>query len=228
MLVLTGGPPHAHDFADSGGALAELVAATGRAVELVDHPDDAAERLDQGGVDALVVNALRWRMHGEAYDAWRDGWAYETSPHTRDHLAGFVRRGGGLLANHTASICFDDWPEWGDVVGGSWRWGVSSHPPCGPVSARVVAEHPVVAGLPSTIELVDEVYGDQHVRPDVTVLAVARRHADDAEQPVVWVHRYGRGRVVYDGFGHDGASIRHPDNSRLLRQGLDWILEDDT
>jgi hypothetical protein len=44
---------------------------------------------------------------------------------------------------------------------------------------------------------------------------------------VVWAHRYGSGRVVYDGFGHDVGSLVDPDHARLLRQSLAWITERD-
>jgi len=225
VLVLAGGSPHAHAFGPSGRALVALAAERGHGAALVDDPDEAATLVGGGGVDALVVAGLWWRMLGDAYDGWRERHAYSPSPSTRRALGGFVADGGGLLAVHTACICFDDWPEWGDVVGGAWRWGTSSHPPRGPVAARVVTSHPVVEGLAPAIELDDEVYGDLDLRDDVEVLAVARRHPGDAEQPVVWAHRFGAGRVVFDGFGHDARSIRHPQNARLLTQALAWILE---
>jgi hypothetical protein len=223
VLVLAGGSPHAHDFSASGAALLEFVSGLGHETDLVDDPDEAAAALAE--FDALVVDGLWWRMIGEAYDQWRDDYAYSSSAATRDALSSFVRAGGGMLAMHTASISFDDWPEWGRIVGGAWRWGVSSHPPYGPVSVRIVADHPVVSGLPPTIELDDEIYGDLALCDEIEVLAVCRRGEDDDDQPVVWAHRFGEGRVVYDGFGHDVASIRHPQHARLLQQALAWILE---
>ena len=225
VLVLAGGSPHAHDFAAAGLALADLVEGAGHHVELADHPDAAATQLGPA-VDALVVCGLWWRMRGHAYDRWRPRYGYETSPATRRAITDFVGAGGGLLAVHTAVICFDDWVGWGPIVGGAWRWGVSSHPDQGAVDARIVAEHPVVAGLPERFELVDEVYGDLDLVDGIEVLAVAKRSVDDADQPVVWAHRYRAGRVVFDGFGHDEASIRHADNGRLLRQALSWIVDD--
>ena len=224
VVVLAGGSPHAHDFAASGAALADLAAGAGYEVCRVDHPDRAAELLGDG-VDALVVCGLWWQMHGEAYVAWRDEHAYSPSEHTRDTLASFVDTGGGMLAVHTAPVCFDDWPEWGAIVGGAWQWGTSSHPPYGPVRAAVVGDHPVVAGLADTIELHDEVYGDLAVRDDVDVLATARRDPLDDDQPVMWAHQYGRGRVVFNAFGHDADSIAHPHNARVLTQALAWITE---
>jgi uncharacterized protein len=225
VVVLAGGSPHAHDFAATGGALAELAEDLGHDVIVTDDPDVAAGLLTSD-VDALVVDGLWWRMEGEAYDRWRSEHAYSPPTATRAAITAHVHGGGGLLAVHTASICFDDWPEWGDVVGGAWRWAVSSHPPLGPVSAHVVGAHPVVDGLPKTIELRDEVYGDLELRDDIEVLVTARRSPDDEPQPVVWLHRYGDGRVVYDGFGHDMASIRQPDHTRLLAQALTWISGD--
>jgi type 1 glutamine amidotransferase len=224
VLLLTGGPDYAHDFADSSAALAGVLRAGGHHVDIVDHPDEAAAALP-GRYDALAVNALRWRMLLDRYEPWRDEWGYETPAETRDAIAGFVASGAGLLASHTASICFDDWPGWREVLGGRWDWDRSAHPATGPVRATIVAGHPVTTDLPAVIELCDEVYGDLDIDPAVEPLAVARRHDGDALQPVAWAHHYGRGRVVYDGFGHDGASIRTPAHAHLLRQALAWVVE---
>lgn len=226
VLVLAGGSPHAHDFRAIGTALAGLAAAAGHAVELAADPDAAAARLTDARstvVDVLVVDGLWWRMEGPMYDRWRDEHAYSPPPATRAALAGFVADGGGLVALHTTPICFDDWPEWGDVVGGVWQWGRSAHPPYGPVHADVVAEHPVVAGLGASLELRDEVYGDLAIRPDVEVLATALRHPGDAPQPVVWTHRHGSGRVVFDCFGHDVESVTNRANARLVAQAIEWV-----
>jgi uncharacterized protein len=226
-LVLTGGPDHAHDFAASGAALAAVVAGAGLDVAVVDHPDDAAAPLGAGGIDVLVVNALRWRMLGERYDPWRERWGYETPRSTRRAITDFVAAGGGLVGSHTASICFDDWPGWGEVLGGAWDWERSSHPPLGPAEVRVTAAHPVVGGLPATFTVVDEVYGDQRLEPGIEVLAVARRTPDDTDQPVVWAHQFGSGRVVYEGFGHDDTSLQQPELVRLLQQAVRWAAREE-
>ena len=227
VLVLAGGSPHAHDFAACGIALARIVTDLHHDVQVVAHPDEAAELLRGEGddaVDALVVDGLWWRMLGDTYDQWRDEFGYSPSESTRSTLRSFVAEGGGMLAVHTTPICFDDWPEWGDVVGGAWRWGVSSHPPVGPVTAHIVGTHPVVEGLPAQLMLRDEVYGDMAVRDGVHVLAVAKRNHGDAEQPVVWAHSYGNGRVVFDGFGHDADSLNQPHHAQLLSQALNWVM----
>ena len=230
VVVLAGGSPHAHDFPALGNALVQMASELGHVVQLVANPDQAATLLADTAinpVDALVVDGLWWRMLGDSYGAWRDEYGYSPPQATRDTLTSFVHDGGGLVALHTTVICFDDWVEWGDVVGGSWQWGTSSHPPVGSVAARVVGQHPVVAGLPTELVLTDEVYGDMKVKDSVEVLAVAKRHADDVDQPVVWAHAYGSGRVVFDGFGHDVASVRQADHAQLIEQALTWVLGGD-
>lgn len=221
-MVLAGGSPHAHDFDEIGRALVEVVEGSGHDLCVCTRPEQAAAQL-AAGFDALVVDGLWWRMLGETYDQWRTEHGYSPSERTREELARFVETGGGMVALHTTPICFDDWPAWGDLVGGAWHWGQSSHPPYGEVRARLVADHPVVAGLPAEFGLRDEVYGDLDLRDDIEVLAVARRHPDDADQPVVWVHRYGDGKVVFDCFGHDAESIRDESNRRLITQAVDWV-----
>mgnify|MGYP003334118967 FL=1 len=228
-LLLTGGPDHAHDFNASGSALADVIAAAGFDVVIEHDPDRAAAKLTQG-FRVLVVNALRWRMFGDRYDPWRPEWGYTTPESTRRSLAAFVAEGGGLVGVHTASICFDDWPEWGDILGGAWEWGVSSHPPVGAVSARVAegsTGHDVLGVAPVALSLNDEVYGDMSMRPGVQVLMVAKRTPTDDDQPVVWAHRYGSGRVVYDGFGHDAESIRNDAHAALLQRAVQWVSEEE-
>lgn len=222
VALLTGGPDYAHDFEATGTALVELAIEAGFAVRWADHPDQVTANL-LDGCSALIVNALWWRMLGDVYDDWRDSWAYTTRPRLSAAIEEFVGAGGGLLANHTAPICFDDWPGWADIVGGGWVWGRSAHPPLGPVTARIVAGHPITAGLPERIDLIDEVYGDLAVHPSVEVLATARRAPDDADQPVVWAHRYRQGRVVFTGFGHHAPTFDEAAYRHLMIQALEWV-----
>ena len=231
VLILAGGSPHAHDFDAVGQALATIARDEGYDATLIDHPEQAVAALTAAIAsdrpDLLVLHGLWWRMDGSAYDRWRPDHGYATTEAWREAVSNYVADGGPLLAMHTAPICFDDWPEWGDIVGGAWQWGISAHPPLGPVAATVVPGHPVVDGLPTELRLRDEIYGDLAVRADVEVLMRARRHPDDELQRIGWVHRFGRGRVVYDGLGHDARSLTDPDHRRLITQAMDWLLDVD-
>lgn len=224
VLVVTGGPDHAHDFAASSAALAGVLRSAGHDVRVTDDVEAAFCGLAGPRPPAtVVVNALRWRMLGAAYDRWRDRWAYSPSPEARRAITHYVHAGGGLLGVHTASICFDDWPQWGDLLGGRWVWGVSSHPPVGPVTVRRTGvAHPVVDDLPDSFATVDEVYGDQQLAEGTVVLAVAKRHAGDADQPVVWAAERGEGRVVYVALGHDAPALAAGTPARLVAGAVAW------
>jgi type 1 glutamine amidotransferase len=90
------------------------------------------------------------------------------------------------------------------------------------VSATIVNHsHAITRGVSNPVVLHDEVYGDLALR-NVEVLATARRTPDDGDQPVVWTHRFGEGRVAYVCFGHDAESLRHPDVVRLIDQSVRW------
>ena len=221
VVVLAGGSPHAHDYDDIGAAWQRLLRSAGHRVVAVDHPDMLVSQLD-ATVDVLVVSALFWQMKGAAYDRWRSDWGYTTPPATRTAISTFVAKGGGLVANHTAPICFDDWEEWGAIVGCRWQWGVSSHPPVGPCQARVVRDHAITRGAPSLVDIDDEVYGGLAVSAEVEVLGVAKRSPDDDDQPVLFTHRYHAGSVVFAGFGHHGASIEHPSHGPILLRSVEW------
>jgi type 1 glutamine amidotransferase len=229
-LLVSGGPDYAHDFRASAGALVAVLDDIGIATTVVDHPDAVVDLLP-GSFDLLVVNALRWQMTHERYDAMRADWGYSTPAATRSAISAFVASGGGLLGSHTASICFDDWPEWRDVLGGAWNWERSSHPPAAPVHARVVsaeaALHPAMRGVSPELHLVDEVYGEVDLAAGCEVLMVARRTPDDRDQPVVWAHHFGAGRVLYDGFGHDAASINDPHHAALIQAAARWCTEEE-
>ena len=177
------------------------------------------------GASLFTVNALRWRMHGEKYDAYRDEWAFSLDEVGRAQVTEFVSGGGGLLGLHTASICFDDWPGWGELLGGAWVWGTSHHPPPGAFGVEPTGErHPISRGL-EAFEIEDEVYTDLSVAPGVAPLFVS--DPATGRQPLVWARTVGRGRVVYDALGHDERSLGHESHRRLLRRAALWALGSD-
>lgn len=190
--------------------------------EVTDDIEGGLAGLDGGGHRLLTVNALRWRMLDERYAADRPRWGFRLSDAGRAALLGYLGGGGSLLAVHTAAICFDDWPEWGDIVGAAWVWGASAHPPPGPVAVRLGGSHPIVAGL-DDFTVVDEVYGFMAVRPDVVPLAGAAHGG--AEHPLLWARRFGPARVVYDALGHDAASLSHPVHRTILQRAARWLVE---
>ena len=226
-IVLTGGI--GHPFGQSAPALSELLASAGFAPRCSDSVADVVAWLRQDPQALLVVYALRWSMtQQERFAPDRARWAVDLAPAERDAIAGHVDAGGGLLGVHTASICFDTWPQWRAILGGAWVWGRSGHPACGPVRTRPHPGHLLTRGL-EPWDCSDEVYSDLDLASGIDVAMWARALPVDAscpatlpEQPSLWTHHYGRGRVVYSALGHDRQSMLHPTHGRLLRRAAVW------
>ena len=225
IVVLTGGPGPQHDFDTASQTLAAILA-DDHHTTIVTDPDEAADRLrSDTAPQVFVVYAMRWQMLDDAFEPWRAEWVYHTPGSTRAAIDHFVRTGGGLIGLHSAPMCFDDWPQWADILGGRWIWGRSSNTT--PQSTRLwitELDHPVVEGLGDGFEVVDQVFGDLELRDEALVLGWAKRSSDHEPEPMLWVNTHGRGRIVCDGFGHDAASLEVPAHRRLLVQSVEWVL----
>ncbi len=236
-LIVSGGPTH--DFPATSACLADLLAAHGLTAEI--HTDVEAAFAALPGAALLVVNALRWTMTAPGTpDRYRQHAAAEgisPSPQARAAFAAHLAAGGGLLAMHTAVICFDDWPEWHQALGARWVWGQSNHPPLGPdVHVHVAPGHPLTQDVPD-FTLVDEVYSDLDLHPAITPLlsaippdhpapleapAPAEASAARPAQPLLWARRHAGGRVVYDALGHHPPSYRVPAHREILTRAIRW------
>ena len=223
-LVLSGGP--GHDFDASSAALAEVLAAEGVDSTVVTSPTDALDRLTSAAPpDLLTVNALRWRIEDGPYAADAGRWGFELDDDAARGLADFVAAGGGLLACHTAVICFDAHPRWAALVGATWSWDRSSHPPRGPARVEVTEagrRHPITEGI-DDFTTTDEVYGflDHHGSLDALLVS---SHGG-ASHPLLWARPFGDGRVVTSLLGHDAAAVTQPEHANALRRSARWLIE---
>lgn len=224
-LLLTGGP--GHDFAAAASTITAVAAEAGFETTLVTEPADAVDALrgaNLGGPrwDLFTVYALRWRMAADRYAHERERFAFTLGDDQARVLDEYVTAGGGLLALHTAVICFDANPTWRSLVGATWDWDRSHHAPAGPTAMT-----PTTAGREHAITrdtlpfaLVDELYCDLDVDPAVVPLLVGR--GDEHDEPVLWARRHGDGRVVTDVLGHGVASLDHPSHRTLLQRAARW------
>ena len=223
-VVIAGGIYH--DFEATSAVLAQRFEPLGLKTRTFIDPEEALRALAAAPqCRMLTVNALRFTMvQNDKYAPFRAKWAFTLSDEGRRIIADFVRGGGALLGLHTASICFDGWPEWRTILGAQWRWGTSFHPPTGPARVEAIAaSEPLTAGVPA-FEVFDEVYHHLDLDPAARALLQARA-ADGEFQPVMWAHRYGRGRVIYDSLGHGLDSVNEPTHAMLLNRAAAWRLE---
>ncbi|MCD2187898.1 ThuA domain-containing protein [Actinomycetospora soli] len=222
-MVLSGGLTH--DFPATTACLTAELDAVGLTVEVHTDVDDALLALE--GSALLVVNALRWTMTNagvpERYRMQAGTEGASPSSGARAAFDAHLAAGGGLLAMHTAPICFDDWPEWADALGARWVWGHSQHPPLGPpVDVEVCGEHEIVDGVDG-FTLVDEVYGDLEFTAAVTPLVQAAQPTDDHRvMPLLWAREHGGGRVVVDLLGHHPPSYAVEEHTEIVRRAIRW------
>jgi type 1 glutamine amidotransferase len=221
-IILTGGV--GHPFATAAPALRDALAEVEVDSAITDDIEAGLAEAVRTRPDLLTVYALRWTMHGSAkYAQQRAAGGFSLSDSGRAGIRGHLARGGGLLAFHTALVCFDDWPEWRDILGAVWTWNRSSHPPYGPIEVRPQdVDHPIVRDA-RPFALNDEAYGDLDRVPDLAPLMHARA-AGGAWHPILWPRRVGPGRVVCDALGHDAGAFLQPDHRRIVQRAALWAL----
>jgi type 1 glutamine amidotransferase len=224
-LLLSGGV--GHDFAATSAAIAATLRECGiettiatepaQALSELRRPEDAADRPRW---HLLTVNAL----HGSR----RNVPVWSLAPADAAVLEHFVTSGGGLLAIHTAVICFEGDPTWRRLCGAAWDWETSSHPPIDEVSVAVTeagSDHPITTQL-DDFSVVDEVYTDLDREPGIVPLLTSawagRAH------PLLWAREVGRGRVVTDLLGHGLESIEHPTHRTLLCRAAAWAARSES
>lgn len=230
-LIIAGGVHHPME--SSVPSLKARLADIGVESDAVEDIEEGCRMLGSGRYDLLTFSAIRFRMEAPQYEQHRARWALAFSESGREAIRAHLRRGAGLFAVHAATIAFDDWPEWGEILGGRWVWGQSGHPPFGMAEVKFTgASSPLTTGLPD-FACEDEVYGGLWVAPDVKPLAQARPLIDKTEDkagkpgawmPVLWTRNWQGGRVVYDALGHDAASLEHPVHKKLQTRAALWAL----
>ena len=220
-----------HSFEETAAELADVLQEQGVASFITEDVDEAIGALD--GATLFTLNALRWRMlNHDKYLPYMDRWSYELPSGHGQALMDFVDRGGGLLGLHTASICFDAWPEYRHLLGGVWDWERTFHPPLGSAEIRpapsrggglgATAES-LTAGM-AAFELCDEVYHCLDVAADSRVI-LEGRVPHGPWQPISWAREQGMGRVIYHGLGHRGASLRNGHHRAFLARCYRWLQQ---
>jgi len=136
-------------------------------------------------------------------------------------LLDFVSSGGGLVALHCASFCFQNSPDYVRMVGARF----ASHGTGEFEAVTVDAKHPITRGL-TPLKTWDETYVHRDHNPHDRQVLQVRRHAG-GEEPWTWIRRHGQGRVFYTAFGHDARTWGHPGFHALVERGIRWAAGDD-
>lgn len=140
-----------------------------------------------------------------------------------------VENGTGLAGWHGGLLdAFRNATDYQHIVGGQFV----AHPG-DTVDHEVVvrperADHPIVEGIPSPIQLQTEQYWVQHDPACDVLMTTTHRPRPDAPWPepvtvpVAWTRHWGKGRVFACTVGHSVAELEHPSIRRIITRGLLW------
>jgi hypothetical protein len=137
-------------------------------------------------------------------------------------LLAFISNGKGFVGAHSAADTLHDWPEYGELVGASFR----EHP-WTRVGSVVVEDraNPTTMGLGGTFDILEEFYVfAENPRPRVHVLLRLDAASVGAagDYPIAWTKDYGAGRVYYNALGHFAETWRDVRFRRQLTAAIQW------
>lgn len=131
-------------------------------------------------------------------------------------LAAFVHNGGGILAIHAATASFKGTLPYFEILGGRFI----GHGPVENFAVNKVRDD-IFGGIENFV-VRDELYIHE-LRPNIEVHFTAKHEGKDI--PVVWTHRYGKGKVCYAVPGHTTETMQNKTYQQVLKRGLLWVTE---
>jgi putative membrane-bound dehydrogenase-like protein len=209
VLVIGGGS--SHKFAEFFGTtdVATLKAA-GFTVHYTEDRDQAAAELKNADVAVISVNRK----------------FFDTAAY-RKALMDFVGAGKGVIMLHPGTwYGFASWPELNArIVGG----GARGHDKIHPFDVKALkSDHPVMAGLPASFTVEDELYyvNAEGTPPGTAAIEVlAETSNSDKYQkphPSVWITKHPKAKIVGIALGHDARTHDLKPYQQLLINAAKW------
>jgi type 1 glutamine amidotransferase len=158
----------------------------------------------------------------------------EMDAQQRADLLSFVHDDGkGFVGVHSAAITWAKWPEFVDMLGGTF----DEHPWM-TFNAPIIVEDPTFPGMqqwPRSFVLKDEIYqmkdfSREKVRvlmrldPCKLDLSNPKVHREDRDFAVTWAKAYGKGRVYYSTLGHPEENWDDPRLQQMYVGAIKWAL----
>ncbi|HEX8371546.1 MAG TPA: ThuA domain-containing protein [Chthoniobacterales bacterium] len=186
-----------------------------------DHLDDT---------DLLVVAGLHWT--GSPSVTWTEPVPYlPPTEAQKAALRAYIASGRPVLSVHGGIASYDDWPEFGDLLGISWHWDLTTHGPVKEYRVYPEKRDSALAADVGEFHIVDENYFNVQGRPGVRYVTHLKLDAGDCQLPALLTTDGrglpGGGRRAYLALGHDQRSTDHPAYAPVLWRTVAWLLGDD-
>jgi type 1 glutamine amidotransferase len=209
VLIVTGFDVDSHKWEESSNMIRDILVETGRFDVSISTDKEVFASPELGEFAAVLLTFGFWK-ESDPSDAAKAG------------LLEYVERGGNLVALHFACSSFQDWKDYGVLLGRVWKKGVGGHGPYGPFTVNIRnTTHPITQGM-EDFRIEDELYARLTGDEDIDVLASAYSEWSKQVEPIVFVKSYGEGRVVHNVLGHGLRAKENPDYQRLLCRGVEW------
>ena len=216
VLILSG--RNNHDWQKTTPLIEEVFGKCGRfgVVETTEAPG-ALTAADLARYDVLVSN---WTPYPDTARLW--------PPETEQAFLDFVRKGGGFVVIHAAACTFQEWPEFQQINGLTWKDGQTGHTRYD--TFRVSFEdqdHPIARGLTDFV-ITDELYQNMVQVAGHDLHTVCKAYSKPEQggrgefEPVLVCTRFGEGRGVNFVLGHDVAAMGNLGFQALLLRSAEW------
>ena len=187
--------------------------------------------------DAVVMNNIHepepfLPEDFKSLDAQQQTAARQFDTAVKQSIMEYVRSGRGIVGIHAATAAFQNWAEYGEMMGGFYGGHIFQD-----VAIKLdEPEHPINAcfgGKPLNIN--DEIYifRGPHSRKTLRVLLSLdpARMPDPGKRPdrdyaVSWVRMWDRGRVFYTTLGHAESTYWNPAFLRHVLAGIQFATGD--
>jgi uncharacterized protein len=187
------------------------------------HPLMTTGQPASGGPNLTTADAIFFLGHREIQ---------LDDPQRADLLKFIHDDGKGFVAAHTALTALSSWPEFVEMLGGTF----DEHP-YGTVAGTVINEDPTFPAtkqFPPTFTFTDEFYQVKNfsreksrvlLRLDLSKLPPNQGvHTTNGDFPLAWAKMYGKGRVFYGSFAHDEKNWDNPDIYHMYYEAIKWAL----
>lgn len=150
-------------------------------------------------------------------------------------LVYFLKSGHGFVGVHSAAYTLYEWGVYSQIIGGY----SFDHPWHQLVTVNVVDPNSkLVNSLGKSFQITDEIYQIDDFRADTShVLLALDPTSVDLKKPGVrqryygwplaWTRVFGKGRVYYNGLGHEAAVWNDPRYQDMLLKGIKWVMREE-
>ena len=209
VLIVTGFDVGAHKWEDSTKAVRTILEKAGGFDVTVSKDKEVFGSKSLGSYKAVVLN----------YGFWKES---DPSDKAKSGLLAYAKGGGNIVALHFACSSFQDWKDYQTLLGRWWKKGVGGHGPYGPFTVKIKAkDHPITKGL-EDFRTEDELYARLTGDEKIEVLATAYSDWSKKVEPIVFVKRYGKGRIVQNVLGHGSSAKENVSYQKLLVRSVEW------